>query len=207
MKRNIQLWSRVAICAVLLVTATVSAQQVTRDDYERANRLRGRFQGLAVGIPENANAISNTSRFWYRKSVQGGNEFVLVDAEALSKRPAFDHEKLAASLNTATASTRYTARTLPFSTFQFADSERSIEFTLNGATWACTLRDYVCTRFNLAGRQRADQGKQEVRSARGARRRPRCRRRLLPAFASGLFCPSPAWRRAAGLEQNMTHAQ
>jgi dipeptidyl aminopeptidase/acylaminoacyl peptidase len=144
MKRNIQLWSRVVICAVLLVTATVSAQQVTRDDYERANRLRGRFQGLAVGIPENANAISNTSRFWYRKSVQGGNEFVLVDAEALSKRPAFDHEKLAASLNTATAGARYTARTLPFTTFQFADSERSIEFTLNGATWACTLRDYVC---------------------------------------------------------------
>ncbi|HZI51566.1 MAG TPA: DPP IV N-terminal domain-containing protein, partial [Terriglobia bacterium] len=135
-------WMVAALCSVLLATASVSAQ-VTPEDYERANRLRTRFQGLAVNIPEIPNAIPNTSRFWYRKSVQGGNEFVLVDAEKLAKGPAFDHEKLAASLSSVTKS-KYTDRTLPFSTFRFLEGERSIEFAVNSATWQCDLQDYVC---------------------------------------------------------------
>ena len=64
---------------------------------------------------------------------------MLVDAETLVKKPAFDHEKLAASLSTANNG-KYSARTLPFSTFRFVDSERSIEFTLGGSTWRCDLR-------------------------------------------------------------------
>ena len=84
MKRhNARFWTLAALCAVLLVTVSTSAQ-ITSADYYRANRLRARFQGLAVNIPESANAVPNTSRFWYRKSVQGGNEFVLVDAETLA---------------------------------------------------------------------------------------------------------------------------
>jgi hypothetical protein len=91
-----------ALAAALLLTASASAQ-ITTENYDRANRLRTRFQGLAVNISETPNAIPNTSRFWYRKSVQGGNEFVLVDAEKRTKGPAFDHAKLAASLSTASA--------------------------------------------------------------------------------------------------------
>src|SRR5262249_33962539 len=121
---------------------SVSAQ-ITSDDYDRANRLRTRFQGLAVNIPETPNAIPNTSRFWYRKSVQGGNEFVVVDAGTLVKRSAFDHEKLATALSTA-VNGKYTAKTLPFSTFRFVDSERSIEFSVNNATWRCDLQAYAC---------------------------------------------------------------
>jgi dipeptidyl aminopeptidase/acylaminoacyl peptidase len=131
-----------ALAAALLLTASASAQ-ITTENYDRANRLRTRFQGLAVNISETPNAIPNTSRFWYRKSVQGGNEFVLVDAEKRTKGPAFDHAKLAASLSTASAG-RYTARTLPFTTFRFIDSERAIEFSVNNATWQCDLRDYAC---------------------------------------------------------------
>ena len=63
--------------------------------------LRNKFQALAVNIPDRVNWIESTSRFWYRKSVKGGNEFVLVDAETLAKKPAFDHERLAAALSAA----------------------------------------------------------------------------------------------------------
>jgi hypothetical protein len=135
-------WALAALAATLLLTASVSAQ-ITAEDYDRANRLRTRFQGLAVDIPETVTAIPNTSRFWYRKSVQGGNEFVLVDASKLTKAPAFDHEKVAAALSTAVKG-KYTARTLPFATFRFIEKEQSIEFAVNGGTWQCDLRSYAC---------------------------------------------------------------
>src|SRR5262245_2214394 len=132
----ILLWS-------LPLQASITYAQGTAADYERANRLRFRFQGLAVNIPEQANWIEKTSRFWYRKSVKGGNEFALVDAETMAKRPAFDHEKLAASLSTA-AGGKYTALTLPFVTITFVDNERAIEFAASGSMWKCDLSDYAC---------------------------------------------------------------
>src|SRR5207248_5132113 len=92
--------------------------QVTQADYERAAGFRTKFQGLAVNIVDRPTWIGKTSRFWYRKSLKGGNEFILVDAETLTKTPAFDHEKLAASLSNATGR-KYTAVTLPFMAINF----------------------------------------------------------------------------------------
>src|SRR5262245_7130437 len=129
-----------AMLGSLLLPSLIYAQGA-QADYERANSLRRKFQGLAVNLPERANWIENTSRFWYRKSVKGGNEFVLVDAESLAKRPAFDHEKLAASLSEA-AKEKYTAVTLPFTTITFLDNERVIEFAAAGSIWKCNLDDY-----------------------------------------------------------------
>src|SRR5215468_4572669 len=111
MKHRILFWRMVLLWSLSLL-APIAYAQGTMADYERASSLRDKFQGLAVNISERANWIDNTSRFWYRKSVKGGNEFVLVDADTLAKRPAFDHEKLAASLSAA-AEGRYTAVTLP----------------------------------------------------------------------------------------------
>jgi dipeptidyl aminopeptidase/acylaminoacyl peptidase len=112
-------------------------------DYERANSLRNKYPGLAVNLVERVSWLDKTSRFWYRKSVKGGKEFVLVDAETLVKRPAFDHERLAASLSAA-ASGKFEALKLPFSIFTFVDGERAIEFVASEARWKCDLSDYSC---------------------------------------------------------------
>ncbi|MBI4475401.1 MAG: DPP IV N-terminal domain-containing protein [Acidobacteria bacterium] len=128
---------------VLLVFPTTASAQITQADYERASKLRERFQGLAINVPERSQAVENTSRFWYRKSVKGGNEFVLADAETLVKKPAFDHARLAASL-TAVAGGKYTALTLPFSTITFVEKETAIQFTAAGSTWKCDLSAYSC---------------------------------------------------------------
>lgn len=131
-------------------------------DYQRAAGLRERLQGLAINIPDRANWIGTTSRFWYRKSVKGGNEFVLVDAETLVKKPAFDHEKLAASLSAA-AGQKYTALRLPFNSISFVENEKAIEFTVGepfgggrppvfgpgreAPRWKCDLSDYSCKKM------------------------------------------------------------
>ncbi len=162
MKHRILFGGMVLLWSLPLL-ATITYAQGTAADYERANRLRFRFHGLAVNIPEQANWIGKTNRFWYRKSVKGGSEFVLVDAETAAKKPAFDHEKLAASLSTA-AGGKYTALTLPFTAITFVDNERAIEFAASGSMWKCDLSDYVCKKggpapqgpFGLRGRPPED---------------------------------------------------
>src|SRR5262245_46220124 len=75
------LFRRMVLLLNVLILASITYAQGTLADYERSNNLRPRFQGLAVNIPDRANWIERTSRFWYRKSVKGGNEFTLVDVE------------------------------------------------------------------------------------------------------------------------------
>jgi hypothetical protein len=106
-------------------------------------------------VPEPAAWVEKTPRFWYRRSVKGGSEFVLVEAATAERRPAFDHEKLAAALTTAlTPEKPYTGITLPFTTFSFVDAERAIEITVNNATWRCVLEDSRCRTDPAAGRGR-----------------------------------------------------
>jgi len=128
----------------LLPTAIFA--QGTLADYERAAGLRNKLQGLVVNAPDRANWIEKTNRFWYRKSVKGGYEFVLVDAETLAKKPAFDHEKLAAALSKALppGEEAITALRLPFNEFTFAEGERAIEINARESRWRCDLTTYEC---------------------------------------------------------------
>src|SRR5215813_9535116 len=81
--------------------ATIAMAQGTQADYRRAIMLPVMYPRLPINVMERANWIDKTRQFWYRKTVKGGSEFVLVDAETLSRKPAFDHERLAASLSSA----------------------------------------------------------------------------------------------------------
>src|SRR5689334_16508060 len=102
----------------------------TRDDYARASGLRERYQQATIGTVDTVGWVGKSDKFWYRHSVKGGHEFVLVDAETQQKQPAFDHEKLAASLAKATGN-KYTATTLPFTTIAFTDQERAIDVRID----------------------------------------------------------------------------
>jgi dipeptidyl aminopeptidase/acylaminoacyl peptidase len=142
-------WATVLLSDVLLLAAVARAQG-TSADYQRANGLRARYESLAIGMAEPASWIEKTGRFWYRRSVKGGHEFVLVEAETQQKRPAFDHEKLAASLSKSTGG-KYTATTLPFGSISFRDGERTLEVRFDGALWKCSLSDFACTRSEPRG--------------------------------------------------------
>ena len=54
------------------------------------------------------------------------HEFVLVDAATLARKPAFDHERLAAALSKATGQS-YTSHKLPFAMVEFRDKGQAIE--------------------------------------------------------------------------------
>ena len=155
--------ARVFIAAGLF--ATLAFAQGTLADYQRGQGLQARARGLVVNTPGTPNWIGDTGHLWYSRSVKGGAEFVWVDAAAGTRRPAFDHDRLASAISTASGG-HYTALTLPFApapagrgggagrgaagpqpgALTFLDDERVLQFGAAGFLWKCTLADYTCTR-------------------------------------------------------------
>jgi hypothetical protein len=127
-----------------LLCPIVTVAQGTAADYARSERIASQQQGLILNLPEQPNWMGSTNRFWYRKTVQGGNEFVLVDAATAQQQPAFDHARVAEALSSA-RNARYSATTLPFENFRIADNESAIEFVLDSTT-CCTLSRRTETR-------------------------------------------------------------
>jgi len=79
-------------------------------------------------------------KFWYRVLTPSGSEFVLVDAAKGTRTVAFDHEKLAASLSTAT-SKKYTGSMLPFQVINYSADGKSITFRSDGKQWKYDLQN------------------------------------------------------------------
>src|SRR5579862_2574155 len=132
--------------AFMLPVSGLSAQG-TAADYKRAEEMDKRFSGLAVGLADGSHFLPG-NRLWYRTTVTGGHKFVLVDIATKAKSAPFDHAKLAAAIPSDTA--KYTAVTLPFSTFSFLDNETAIGFTAAGFIWRCALADYTCAKTGPA---------------------------------------------------------
>ncbi|MEX2661032.1 MAG: DPP IV N-terminal domain-containing protein [Vicinamibacterales bacterium] len=145
-----------------LVPAPVAAQ-ATIADYQRAMGLREKYSDLALHTADAPRWIEQTNRFYYRRTVKGGHEWMLVDGGTREKQPAFDHARLAAAITAATKA-KASAVELPFNNFTFEDNGRAIEFTLTagpggagrgagrGAAagapsappWRCSLETYTC---------------------------------------------------------------
>lgn len=143
----------------ILIPGSLSAQGKL-EDYERAQTLREKYESQALNVPDRAVWIGKTSQFWYRKTVKGGHEFILVDVERQLKSPAFDHEKLAASLNKQTGE-KFTALTLPFRSINFFDDGKILEFEYADSVWRCDLTGYDLKKAGPA-RTRQRDGWQDV---------------------------------------------
>jgi dipeptidyl aminopeptidase/acylaminoacyl peptidase len=128
---------------VLVLLSVPSAAQVTTADYERAQSLRQQYESAAVFVPEPATWIGTTHKFYYRRSLANGFEFVTVDADTQLRQPSFDHRRLADALSRA-AGRAFSSTRLPFQSFTFNETLSAIDMTVEGARWTCTLADYSC---------------------------------------------------------------
>ena len=150
-----------AACLIVFITVVRSSfAQLTEADFDRALNIQEKYSGLVVNLPEPPVWQESTDTFVYRKSIDGGHEFDLVDANASSKQPAFDHAKLAAALSSASGES-YKAATLPFMRFNFVANRSAIEFTTGafgagGARWHCDLSNYTCAKLPQRRRGAAD---------------------------------------------------
>jgi dipeptidyl aminopeptidase/acylaminoacyl peptidase len=138
----------VILPALIILAAAPGALQAqgTVADYTRARGLSDQFGDRVVGVARNVTWIEEERRFWYDRSLDGGHEFVLVDADAGTREPAFDHAAVAASLSALTGNS-YTATTLPFNQFEFGGEEAGspyIEFRFEGDDWRCDTATWSC---------------------------------------------------------------
>ncbi len=133
------------VCAAPLVAQQGDSRpRLTADDYARAERWMGyNTLPLVFRTTVRPNWLAE-DRFWYRVTVPGGAEFVLVDPARATREPAFDHTAVAASLSKATGES-YTAFTLPFQQVEFAPDVKSVMFTARDRRWTCERQSGSCT--------------------------------------------------------------
>jgi hypothetical protein len=152
-----------AIILIALVHVPAFAQG-TLADYQRAMALRDRYEPLATGVTDQVRWVYDTHKVVYRKTVRGGTEFVVADAETKAQAPAFDHAKLAAGLSAA-LKRKVLPLDLPFTQFTYSKDLTTVEFQLidrsaaRGAPpatslappWRCSLEDYTCVQETASG--------------------------------------------------------
>jgi dipeptidyl aminopeptidase/acylaminoacyl peptidase len=78
--------------------------------------------------------IENTRTLWYSVKTPRGTEFVLVDADKKTKRPAFDPVALAKAL-TRERGKQVEPYNLPFPFITFSDKNKKIKFTIGDTTY------------------------------------------------------------------------
>ncbi len=157
---------QVLLVACLAACVTLTAQG-SKADYERALSLARRTENLLSRASVKANWLADGHRFWYRVVTgPGSHEFILVDAEAGTRVPAFDHARLAARLSEATGNP-VTAARLALDRIEFVDEGRAIRFRSAGKAWRFTLGLGELTEEpSAAPTTRSSQGSIEIRPSR-----------------------------------------
>jgi dipeptidyl aminopeptidase/acylaminoacyl peptidase len=141
-------WKMLApVLLVALLPASLSAQ-VKPSDYERALNLQQKYRGLVLRQADEADWTEGSDRFVYRRTIPGGHEFVLVDAEKLTQTPAFDHAHLSAEL-TKVLGEPIKPETLPFERVHLDRS--AFEFEHGKDRWRCDLAAYTCSKLPAVG--------------------------------------------------------
>lgn len=125
-------------------------KQLTTADYTRADQaLPWNAKKLILNLQVTPHWIEKSNRFWYKNELTNGWEFLLVDPASRTKRPVFDHARLASALSLAIAKP-YTAEKLPFDAFDLADGGKVLQIDVEKRHWRCDLTSYQCQDAGVA---------------------------------------------------------
>ena len=164
---------RAAVCTMavgvaLLIASGQAGAQGTRSDYQRASSLRERTAGKVYRDRVRARWLEDATRFWYDVDLPGGGrEYVLADAEAGTRGPAFDHERLAAALADE-AGEAVDPRRLALGRLVFVEEGSGIRFTFGDQRYECDLAEYELR--PLPEEEGSDSTVPRLREARASRR-------------------------------------
>jgi dipeptidyl aminopeptidase/acylaminoacyl peptidase len=112
------------------------AQRVNTANWELANKFSPEaLRRVTFSTSVQPRWIGKTDSLWYNWRDRNGSVFVLVYPPTRTKRPLFDHVKLAAAL--AAAHRRpYDPNNLPFTTLNFTKDHKAIRFTVDSGAAA-----------------------------------------------------------------------
>ncbi len=144
MKKSIEL--KTLIETVLIAVSLFAFQSVlaqgARSDYDRAQNLRQITSNKVFKSRIRPHWLSDNSRFWYRNDLaEGARRFILVNAETKTRKPAFDHERLAKALAKATEKEMQSDK-LSVDGLDFDESGLELRLNAEGKRWKCNLQNY-----------------------------------------------------------------
>ena len=132
------------LCCILLSLCLRPVwSQGTQADYDRANHLDRLFGGKVSRGAVRPNWQEGGNRFWYRNDLADGRrEYVLVDPSAPSKKPAFDHVRMARALSE-TLGKAVMAERLPVDSLAFAPDNKTLRVQVQGKMYVGDLQTYA----------------------------------------------------------------
>ncbi len=135
MNRHVLDWTvRIVVIVAALAGPRTCPAQGTPADYARADALRAQTRGKVFGGRVDPHFYAGGDRFWYRGDrADGAREFMIVDAVSATRRPAFDHARLAAALTQATGKSHEATR-LPLERIEIA-GDGSVRFEVHCRPW------------------------------------------------------------------------
>jgi dipeptidyl aminopeptidase/acylaminoacyl peptidase len=139
------LFAQAAILLLIALLPSRISASVSAADYERALTIQKTYTGLALHLPDQVEWLEGSDRFVYRRTIPGGHEFILVDAEKQTRQPAFDHARLAEALRKALGRP-VKPEALPFDRFHLDRDGAALKFVTDGGRdrWNCDLAAYTC---------------------------------------------------------------
>jgi len=132
------------IIAAVPAAAQQSQVVITEEDYARAESLlKANTMPLVSGAISSTVWLSDT-QFLYQNSIPEGTEYILADADAKTRKRAFDHQRLARALSALTG-TNYDPYDLPLSQIELSTDMQTMSFFIRDSRYSCDLRTYKCT--------------------------------------------------------------
>jgi dipeptidyl aminopeptidase/acylaminoacyl peptidase len=132
---------------ILSCFSTWLPAQGTLADYQRAEKfLPKNVEKMIFHTRVIPNWVKGTSSSWYKNDIREGKEFILVDAKKKSRKPAFNHQKLAKALSRLMKK-EYQPYDLPFDSFQWAENGKAVTFSVDSQHIKCNLKTYKCEKI------------------------------------------------------------
>lgn len=127
------------------IAAPGAKTQVTKADYDRAAGLADTYKNLTENVADDPAWVKDKHELVYSKTVPGGREFFLLNADGGSKQPAFDTVRLAAALHDATGDD-FKPLDLPFRRVRLLENDSVAEFPLGEQRIRCDIKAYHCSK-------------------------------------------------------------
>ncbi len=128
------------LTSVFILTVR-SYSQGTADDYKRADSLNKLVSGKVFNDIVNQAWIGKSGNLYYETNTRNGLQYMIVNAEKLTRKPAFDQVRFAKSLEAVTGK-KVVPGKLPVSNILFSDEMSGFAFQFDNYNWICNLKNY-----------------------------------------------------------------
>lgn len=122
-----------SVPAILTAGETAPSQEKTANPYELAQRFAGsKLRNMLFSTTVDPHWFKSGNKFWYSYKTGEGTRWYVVDPTARTKKPLFDHDRMAAQL-TEIVKDPFIAASLPISNLEPGDDGHTFTFEVTSS--------------------------------------------------------------------------